>query len=128
MSRKGHDDTPIPLIGSQADLRLTLQAVRALDAFGHQLLASAKGGGRGCRAPRGASPSRADTPPSRRESRRRWRARWPAFRERPGTRTIACTFIAGAGVIVTVSGTIAAGGGHLKGDLAMVYGTFALTM
>jgi DME family drug/metabolite transporter len=53
---------------------------------------------------------------------------WLWFRERPGLRTIVCTVIAGAGVIVTVSGTIAAGGGHLKGDLAMVYSTFALTM
>jgi drug/metabolite transporter, DME family len=53
---------------------------------------------------------------------------WIWFRERPGMRTIVCTFIAGAGVIITVSGTIAAGGGHLRGDLAMVYGTFALAM
>lgn len=53
---------------------------------------------------------------------------WLWFRERPGARTIICTVIAGAGVVVTVSGTLAAGGGHLKGDLAMVYGTFALTM
>jgi len=53
---------------------------------------------------------------------------WIWFRERPGRRTVVCTLIAGAGVIVTVSGTLAAGGGHLKGDLAMVYGTFALTM
>jgi drug/metabolite transporter (DMT)-like permease len=53
---------------------------------------------------------------------------WIWFRERPGMRTIACTFIAGAGVVITVSGTLAAGGGHLKGDLAMVYGTFALAM
>lgn len=53
---------------------------------------------------------------------------WIWFRERPGRRTVICTFIASAGVIVTVSGTLAAGGSHLKGDLAMVYGTFALTM
>ena len=33
-----------------------------------------------------------------------------------------------SGVAITVSGTIASGGGHLKGDLAMVYGTFALAM
>jgi uncharacterized membrane protein len=53
---------------------------------------------------------------------------WIWFRERPGRRTVICTVIASAGVVVTVSGTLAAGGGHLKGDLAMVYGTFALTM
>ena len=53
---------------------------------------------------------------------------WLWFRERPGTRTIVCTVIAMAGVAVTVSGTLAGGGGHLKGDLSMVYGTFALAM
>jgi len=53
---------------------------------------------------------------------------WLWFRERPGTRTIVCTLIAMAGVTLTVSGTLAAGGGHLNGDLGMVYGTFALAM
>ena len=53
---------------------------------------------------------------------------WLWFRERPGATTIICTVIAMAGVAVTVSGTMASGGGHLKGDLAMVYGTFALAM
>ena len=53
---------------------------------------------------------------------------WLWFRERPGKRTVLCTFIATAGVVVTVSGTIMAGGGNLKGDLAMVYGTFSLAM
>jgi drug/metabolite transporter (DMT)-like permease len=53
---------------------------------------------------------------------------WLWFRERPGATAIICTFIAMAGVAITVSGTIASGGGHLKGDLAMVYGTFALAM
>lgn len=51
---------------------------------------------------------------------------WIWFRERPGLNTILCTVIAMAGVIITVRGTLAAGGGNLKGDLAMVYGTFAL--
>ena len=53
---------------------------------------------------------------------------WLWFRERPGATAIICTFIAMTGVAITVSGTIASGGGHLKGDLAMVYGTFALAM
>lgn len=53
---------------------------------------------------------------------------WLWFRERPGRRTLACTFVAIAGVVVTVGGTIALGGGHLKGDLAMVFGTFTLAM
>lgn len=45
---------------------------------------------------------------------------WLWFRERPGVSTIFCTFAAIVGVVVTVSGTVNAGGGHLKGDLAMV--------
>lgn len=53
---------------------------------------------------------------------------WIWFRERPGRRTIICTFIATLGVGVTVSGTIASGGEHLKGDLAMVYCTFSMAM
>ena len=53
---------------------------------------------------------------------------WVWFRERPGIRTIVCTFVATIGVVVTVSGTITSGGGHLKGDLAMVYVTFAIAM
>ncbi|RAZ91780.1 EamA/RhaT family transporter [Mesorhizobium hawassense] len=53
---------------------------------------------------------------------------WLWFRERPGTSTIFCTFVAMAGVIVTVRGTLAAGGGHLKGDLAMVYVAFSIAM
>ena len=53
---------------------------------------------------------------------------WLWFRERPGRRTLACTFVAIAGVLITVGGTIALGGGHLKGDLAMVYATFSLAM
>jgi DME family drug/metabolite transporter len=53
---------------------------------------------------------------------------WVWFREPPGKRTIVCTFIASAGVVATVSGTLAAGGGHLKGDLAMVYATFSVAM
>jgi drug/metabolite transporter, DME family len=53
---------------------------------------------------------------------------WLWFRERPGDRTLLCTFVAGAGVVITVGGTIALGGDHLKGDLAMVYGTFSIAM
>ncbi|KUM23365.1 hypothetical protein AU467_33805 [Mesorhizobium loti] len=53
---------------------------------------------------------------------------WVWFRERPGASTIFCAFAAIVGVVVTVSGTIAAGGGHLKGDLAMVYVAFAIAM
>src|SRR5262245_26237744 len=53
---------------------------------------------------------------------------WLWFRERPGRRTILCTIVASAGVLITVSGTIAMGGGGLDGDLAMVYATFALAM
>ena len=53
---------------------------------------------------------------------------WLWFRERPGKRTLLCTAIAVAGVATTVGGTIALGGGHLKGDLAMVYATFSLAM
>lgn len=53
---------------------------------------------------------------------------WVWFRERPGVSTIFCTFAAIVGVVVTVSGTVTAGGGHLKGDLAMVYVAFAIAM
>jgi drug/metabolite transporter (DMT)-like permease len=53
---------------------------------------------------------------------------WFWFRERPGSRTLLCTFVAGIGVTVTVGGTIALGGDHLKGDLAMVYVTFSIAM
>jgi len=53
---------------------------------------------------------------------------WLWFRERPGVSTIFCTFVAMAGVVVTVRGTVSAGGGHLKGDLAMVYVAFAIAM
>jgi DME family drug/metabolite transporter len=53
---------------------------------------------------------------------------WLWFRERPGRRTVLCTAVAIAGVVITVGGTIALGGGHLKGDLAMVYATFSLAM
>ncbi|MDX8466040.1 DMT family transporter [Mesorhizobium sp. VK23B] len=53
---------------------------------------------------------------------------WLWFRERPGASTIFCTFVAVAGVAVTVRGTVSAGGGHLKGDLAMVYVAFAIAM
>ena len=53
---------------------------------------------------------------------------WLWFRERPAGRTLLCTFVAGAGVVITVGGTIALGGDHLKGDLAMVYGTFSIAM
>ncbi|RVD61582.1 DMT family transporter [Mesorhizobium sp. M2D.F.Ca.ET.185.01.1.1] len=53
---------------------------------------------------------------------------WLWFRERPCVSTIFCTFVAMAGVVVTVRGTVSAGGGHLKGDLAMVYVAFAIAM
>jgi len=53
---------------------------------------------------------------------------WVWFRERPGARTIICTVAAIVGVLVTVNGTVTAGGGHLKGDLAMVYVAFAIAM
>lgn len=53
---------------------------------------------------------------------------WVWFRESPGISTIVSAFVATAGVVVTVSGTLAAGGGHLKGDLAMVYVAFAIAM
>jgi len=53
---------------------------------------------------------------------------WVWFRERPSVSTVVCAFVAIAGVILTVSGTLAAGGGHLKGDLAMVYVAFAIAM
>jgi len=53
---------------------------------------------------------------------------WLWFRERPGVSTIFCTFAAIMGVVITVGGTVSAGGGHLKGDLAMVYVAFAVAM
>lgn len=53
---------------------------------------------------------------------------WMWFRELPGRRTTLCTIVAIAGVAVTVSGTIALGGGHLDGDLAMVFVTFSIAM
>jgi drug/metabolite transporter (DMT)-like permease len=53
---------------------------------------------------------------------------WLWFRERPGVSTIFCTFVAIVGVVVTLGGTVSAGGGHLKGDLAMVYVAFAIAM
>jgi drug/metabolite transporter, DME family len=53
---------------------------------------------------------------------------WFWFRERPGGRTIVCAVLASLGVLITVSGTILSGRGHLDGDLAMVGATFALAM
>src|SRR5512138_3827913 len=53
---------------------------------------------------------------------------WLWFREPPGRRTVLCTVVAIAGVVATVSGTISLGGGHLDGDFAMVWVTFAIAM
>src|SRR5262249_43829694 len=53
---------------------------------------------------------------------------WLWFRERPGSRTLLCTFVASAGVASTMGGTIPLGGFHLKGALAMVYGTFSIAL
>ncbi|MEZ5831746.1 MAG: DMT family transporter [Dongiaceae bacterium] len=47
---------------------------------------------------------------------------WLWFRERAERRTIVGSLVAGAGVAITVGGTIAIGGGaHLLGDLAALY-------
>jgi drug/metabolite transporter (DMT)-like permease len=53
---------------------------------------------------------------------------WLWFREPPGRRPLVCSLIAGVGVVITVSGTIASGGGHLFGDLAALYMTFTVAL
>lgn len=53
---------------------------------------------------------------------------WLWFRERPGRRPLICSLVAGAGVAITVGGTIGTGGGHLLGDLAAAYMTFTVAL
>jgi drug/metabolite transporter (DMT)-like permease len=53
---------------------------------------------------------------------------WLWFREHPGRRPLLCSLVAGAGVTITVGGTIASGGGHLSGDFAAVYMTFTMAL
>ncbi len=54
---------------------------------------------------------------------------WLWFRERAERRTLIGSLIAGAGVAITVGGTLAIGGGsHLLGDLSALYLTFAFAL
>ena len=51
---------------------------------------------------------------------------WLWFRERAARRTLIGSLVAGAGVVITMGGTIAIGGGsHLLGDLAALYLTIS---
>lgn len=53
---------------------------------------------------------------------------WVWFRERAATRTLIGSLVAGAGVVVTVGGSIGLGGGHILGDAAAVFMTFTMSI
>ncbi|MGH6894249.1 MAG: DMT family transporter [Dongiaceae bacterium] len=54
---------------------------------------------------------------------------WLWFRERAERRALIGSLVAGAGVVITVGGTLAIGGGsHLLGDLSALYLTFAFAL
>ncbi|MGH6894248.1 MAG: DMT family transporter, partial [Dongiaceae bacterium] len=53
---------------------------------------------------------------------------WLWFRERAERRTLIGSLVAGAGVIITVSGSTGLGGGNLLGDFAALFMTFAMAV
>jgi DME family drug/metabolite transporter len=53
---------------------------------------------------------------------------WLWFRERAERRTLIGSLVAGAGVVITVSGSSALGGGHILGDLAALFMTFTMAL
>lgn len=53
---------------------------------------------------------------------------WLWFRERAERRTVIGSLVAGAGVIITVSGSTGLGGGHILGDLAALFMTFTMAI
>jgi DME family drug/metabolite transporter len=53
---------------------------------------------------------------------------WLWFRERAERRTLIGSLVAGAGVIITVTGSTGLGGGHILGDLAALFMTFTMAI
>jgi len=53
---------------------------------------------------------------------------WLWFRERAERRTLIGSLVAGAGVVITVSGSSTLGGGHILGDLAALFMTFTMAL
>ncbi len=53
---------------------------------------------------------------------------WVWFRERASRRTLIGSLVAGAGVVITVIGSVGLGGGHILGDLAALYMTGTMAM
>jgi drug/metabolite transporter (DMT)-like permease len=53
---------------------------------------------------------------------------WLWFRERAARRTLIGSLVAGAGVVVTVSGSTALAGGHILGDLAALFMTVTMAL
>jgi DME family drug/metabolite transporter len=53
---------------------------------------------------------------------------WLWFREKAERRTLIGSLVAGAGVIITVSGSTGIGGGHILGDLAALFMTFTMAL
>lgn len=53
---------------------------------------------------------------------------WLWFRERAERRAVVGSLVAGAGVIITVSGSTGLGGGHILGDLAALFMTFTMAI
>jgi drug/metabolite transporter, DME family len=53
---------------------------------------------------------------------------WLWFREKAERRTLIGSLVAGAGVIITVSGSTGLGGGHILGDLAALFMTFTMAL
>jgi DME family drug/metabolite transporter len=53
---------------------------------------------------------------------------WLWFREKAERRTLIGSLVAGAGVVITVSGSTGIGGGHILGDLAALFMTFTMAL
>lgn len=53
---------------------------------------------------------------------------WLWFREKAARRTLVGSLVAGAGVIITVSGSTGLGGGHILGDLAALFMTLTMAL
>jgi len=53
---------------------------------------------------------------------------WLWFREKAERRTLIGSLVAGAGVVITVSGSTGLGGGHILGDLAALFMTFTMAV
>jgi len=53
---------------------------------------------------------------------------WLWFRERAARRTLIASLVAGAGVVITVSGSTGLGSGHILGDLAALFMTLTMAI